>query len=141
MHDALGDGQWERAKLRLPSEEIVPEHGVMNDCEIDHEPPDIGCGKHVMRYVRKADSGMPQSYFLLCRFCLTDVWWKLYRHNDAPEMFNDLLQYRNHYWLLAADVHLKSSEECENLRQTCPMAGLIPTAVRSQSREDRYWLD
>jgi hypothetical protein len=86
MHDALGDGQWERAKLRLPSEEIVPEHGVMNDCEIDHEPPDIGRGKYVMHYIRKADFGMPRLAFLLCRVCLTDVWWKLYRHNDATEM-------------------------------------------------------
>jgi hypothetical protein len=72
MHDALGDGQWERAKLRLPSEEIVPEHGVMNDCEIDHEPPDIGRGKYVMHYIRKADFGMPRLAFLLCRVCLTD---------------------------------------------------------------------
>jgi hypothetical protein len=38
----------------------------MNDYEIDHEPPDIGRGKHVMRYVRKSrfrDAGAGFSSF------------------------------------------------------------------------------
>jgi hypothetical protein len=141
MHDALGDGRWERPKLRLPSEHTVPEHGAMNDCEIDHDPPDIGRGKHVMRYVRKADFGMPESAFLLCRFCLTDAWWQLHRRTDAIGMFNDLRQHRNHCGLLAADIHLKTSEVYQNLHRTWPMARLKPTAVRSQSWEVRYWLD
>jgi hypothetical protein len=115
--------------------------GVMKDCEIDREFPDIGHGKHVMRCVSKDDFAVPGSAFLPCRFCVTDAWWKLHRRTDAIEMLNDLRQYRNHYERLAADIHLKTSEVHENLHQTCPMAGLIPTAMRSRSWEDRYWHD
>jgi two-component sensor histidine kinase len=38
----LGDGQWDIPKLRLLLEKIIPEHGVMEDYEVEHEFPDIG---------------------------------------------------------------------------------------------------
>lgn len=38
----LGDGQWDIPKLRLLLEKIVPEHGVMDDYEVEHEFPKIG---------------------------------------------------------------------------------------------------
>jgi two-component sensor histidine kinase len=38
----LGDGQWDIPKLRLLLERIVPEHGVMNDYEVEHDFPGIG---------------------------------------------------------------------------------------------------
>jgi hypothetical protein len=39
---ALGDGQWDIPKLRLLLEKIVPEQGVMNDYEVEHQFPGIG---------------------------------------------------------------------------------------------------
>jgi two-component sensor histidine kinase len=39
---ALGDGQWDIPGLRLLLEKIVPEHGVMEDYEVEHEFPEIG---------------------------------------------------------------------------------------------------
>ena len=39
---ALGDGQWNIPKLCLLLEKIVPERGVMEDYEVEHEFPDIG---------------------------------------------------------------------------------------------------
>jgi two-component sensor histidine kinase len=38
----LGDGQWDIPKLRLLLENIIPEHGVMEDYEVEHEFPGIG---------------------------------------------------------------------------------------------------
>jgi two-component sensor histidine kinase len=38
----LGDGQWDIPRLRLLLENIVPEHGVMDDYEVDHDFPGIG---------------------------------------------------------------------------------------------------
>jgi two-component sensor histidine kinase len=38
----LGDGQWDIPKLRLLLEKIIPEHGVMEDYEVEHEFPDAG---------------------------------------------------------------------------------------------------
>ncbi len=39
---ALGDGQWDIPGLRLLLEKIIPERGVMEDYEVEHEFPDIG---------------------------------------------------------------------------------------------------
>lgn len=39
---ALGDGQWDIAKLRELLEEIIPQQGVMESYEVEHEFPDLG---------------------------------------------------------------------------------------------------
>ena len=39
---ALGDGQWDIPKLRLLLEKIIPEHGVMEDYEVEHEFQHLG---------------------------------------------------------------------------------------------------
>jgi two-component sensor histidine kinase/PAS domain-containing protein len=39
---ALGDGQWDIPKLRVLLENIIPEHGVMEGHEVEHEFPDLG---------------------------------------------------------------------------------------------------
>jgi two-component sensor histidine kinase len=41
LHE-LGDGQWDIPKLRLLLEKIIPEHGVMEDYEVEHEFPGVG---------------------------------------------------------------------------------------------------
>jgi chemotaxis protein methyltransferase CheR len=38
----LGDGQWDIPKLRILLEQIIPEHGVMEGYEVEHEFPKIG---------------------------------------------------------------------------------------------------
>ena len=38
----LGDGQWNIPKLRLLLENIIPEQGVMEDYEVEHEFPGVG---------------------------------------------------------------------------------------------------
>lgn len=39
---ALGDGQWDIPKLRVLLEKILPEHGVMEGYEVEHEFPGLG---------------------------------------------------------------------------------------------------
>lgn len=39
---ALGDGQWDIPKLRVLLEKIIPEQGVMEGYEIEHEFPGLG---------------------------------------------------------------------------------------------------
>jgi two-component sensor histidine kinase len=38
----LGAGEWDIPKLRFLLGKIIPEHGVMDDYEVEHEYPDIG---------------------------------------------------------------------------------------------------
>jgi GH15 family glucan-1,4-alpha-glucosidase len=96
--------------------------------------------KHVMRYASKDDFGLPEAAFVVCRFWLIDAWWGVGRHEQAREMFEDALRYRNRYGLLAEHVHLQSGELWGNFPQTYSLAGMILTAMRlSRSWEDRYW--
>src|ERR1700676_985580 len=39
---ALGDGQWDIPKLRVLLENIIPDKGVMEGYEVEHEFPDLG---------------------------------------------------------------------------------------------------
>jgi two-component sensor histidine kinase len=39
---ALGDGQWDIPKLRVLLDEIIPEHRVIEDYEVEHEFPHLG---------------------------------------------------------------------------------------------------
>jgi GH15 family glucan-1,4-alpha-glucosidase len=95
---------------------------------------------HVMRYANEDDFGLPETAFLVCRFWLIDVLWDLGRHEQAREMFDDALKYRNRYGLLAEDIDPITGELLGNFPQTYSMAGLILTAMRlSRSWEDRFW--
>jgi two-component sensor histidine kinase len=38
----LGDGVWNTPKLRTLLGKILPEHGSMDDCEVEHDFPDVG---------------------------------------------------------------------------------------------------
>ncbi len=38
----LGDGAWDIPKLRMLLGKIIPEHGTMEDYEVEHEFPDLG---------------------------------------------------------------------------------------------------
>jgi two-component sensor histidine kinase len=38
----LGDGQWDIPKLRVLLEKIIPEHGLMESYEVEHEFPGLG---------------------------------------------------------------------------------------------------
>jgi PAS domain-containing protein len=38
----LGDGQWDIPKLRVLLEKLIPEHGLMEGYEVDHEFPGLG---------------------------------------------------------------------------------------------------
>jgi len=96
--------------------------------------------KHVMRYTKSDDFGMPETAFMICRFWLIDAWWSIGRREEAREMFLDALRHRNRYGLLSEDIHPQTGGLWGNFPQTYSMAGLILTAMRlSRSWEDRYW--
>jgi len=127
---------------------LLPEIGLLDVCDprfvrtVEAIERELLRGKHVMRYASEDDFGLPESAFLICRFWLIDVWWKFGRREEAIDMFNDALRYRNRYGLLAEHIHLESGQMCGNFPQTYSMAGLILTAMRlSRSWEDRYWHD
>jgi hypothetical protein len=39
----LGNGEWDIPKLRTLLENIIPDHGTMDDYEVEHDFPHVGC--------------------------------------------------------------------------------------------------
>jgi GH15 family glucan-1,4-alpha-glucosidase len=139
---AIGVDDLDASVLLLPEIGLIEVNDPRFLRTVDAIGRELLRGKHVMRYAGEDDFGLPESAFLICRFWLIDVWWKLDRREEAIDMFNDALRYRNRYGLLAEDVHLQTGQMCGNFPQTYSMAGLILTAMRlSRSWEDRYWHD
>src|ERR1700674_1213759 len=62
---ALGDGQWDIPGLRLLLEKIVPEHGVMEDYEVEHQFPDIGRRTMLLNARKVFYEGNPHTTVLL----------------------------------------------------------------------------
>jgi GH15 family glucan-1,4-alpha-glucosidase len=101
---------------------------------------DLVHGRHVMRYTAEDDFGLPETEFLVCRFWLIDALAAQGRREEARERYQDAVALRNHYGLLAEDIHPETGALWGNFPQTYSMAGVILSAMRlSQSWEDRYW--
>jgi GH15 family glucan-1,4-alpha-glucosidase len=94
---------------------------------------------HVMRYTAQDDFGLPENAFLVCRFWYLDALAAMRRHDEARELFADLVKHRNVFGLLSEDIHPVTGELWGNLPQTYSMAGLITSATRlSRSWEDAW---
>jgi len=137
---AIGIEDLDASVLLLPEIGLLETHDPRFVRTVEAIERELLRGKHVMRYASEDDFGMPETAFLICRFWLIDVLWDLGRREQAREMFNDALRYRNRYGLLAEDIHPRSGELWGNFPQTYSMAGLVLTAMRlSRSWEDRFW--
>ena len=55
----------------------------------------------VLRYVKADDYGRPQNAFVICTFWYIDALVKLGRTDEAREMFEHMLDHRNHVGLLS----------------------------------------
>jgi pentatricopeptide repeat protein len=91
-------------------------------------------GNHLYRYRAPDDFGAPETAFTACTFWLIDALVRTGRHDDAADIFNDILSRRNHLGLLSEGVHVESGELWGNFPQTYSMVGLINSAVAMSRR-------
>lgn len=96
------------------------------DC-IDHELRD---GYHVYRYREPDDFGPPQTAFTACTFWHIDALSRIGRHDEAREMFQQVLAHRTRLGLLSEDVDTASGELWGNFPQTYSMVGIVNAAAR-----------
>ena len=137
---AIGIDDLDASVLLLPEIGLLATHDPRFVRTVEAIERELLRDMHVMRYANEDDFGPPETAFLICRFWLIDVLWDLGRREQAREMFNDALRYRNRYGLLAEDIHPRTGELWGNFPQTYSMAGLVLTAMRlSRSWEDRFW--
>jgi GH15 family glucan-1,4-alpha-glucosidase len=137
---AFGTDDLDASVLLLPELGLVEAADPRFKATVSAMERELLRGKHVMRYAREDDFGLPETAFIVCRFWLIDALWLTGRHEEARDLFRDALQFRNCYGLLSEDVHPGTGTLWGNFPQTYSMAGLILTAMRlSRSWEDRYW--
>ena len=87
-------------------------------------------GQHLFRYATEDDFGVPQTAFNICTFWYIDALAALGRRDEAREMFENMLQFRNHLGLLSEDLDPESGELWGNFPQTYSMVGLINSAMQ-----------
>ncbi|MFM2476759.1 glycoside hydrolase family 15 protein [Celerinatantimonas sp. MCCC 1A17872] len=84
--------------------------------------------KYIFRYVIEDDFGAPENAFTICSFWYIEALASIGRHEQARELFEDLLQRRNHVGLLSEDIEPDSGELWGNFPQTYSMVGIINCA-------------
>jgi GH15 family glucan-1,4-alpha-glucosidase len=87
-------------------------------------------GSYLLRYAAPDDFGMPRTGFGVCTFWYVDALVALGRHDEARELFENMLQRRNHAGLLSEDLDLETGELWGNFPQTYSLVGLINAAMR-----------
>src|SRR3984893_14053979 len=93
---ALGDGQWNIPALRLQLENIVPEHGVMEAFEVEHEFPVIGRRTMLLNARKVFYEGNSHTTLLLA---IEDITERRARERELQELLQQkevLLQEMQH---------------------------------------------
>ena len=94
-------------------------------------------GDFIFRYIEKDDFGAPENAFLVCSFWYVNALAASGRRDEARELFEKLLAYRNQHGLLAEHIDPHSGEHWGNYVQTYSMVGLINSAIRLSIRWDQ----
>jgi GH15 family glucan-1,4-alpha-glucosidase len=90
----------------------------------------LGRGPHMLRYEAPDDFGMPKTAFNVCAFWRVDALSRVGRRERAREIFEALLETRNHLGLMSEDTDPGTGEAWGNFPQTYSMVGIINGAVR-----------
>jgi len=96
-------------------------------------------GPYVFRYRKPDDFGAPRTAFNICTFWYIGALTALGRHEEARELFDNMLERRNHVGLLSEDLDPATGELWGNFPQTYSMVGLVLCAMRlSRSWEEAF---
>jgi len=87
-------------------------------------------GNYLFRYAVEDDFGVPQTAFNICTFWYIDALSAMGRTDEARELFDNMLECRNHLGLLSEDLDPDTGELWGNFPQTYSMVGLINSATR-----------
>lgn len=96
-------------------------------------------GDFLLRYDEEDDFGHPDAAFMVCT-----LWWiialdQIGETRRARELFEKVLERRNHLGLLSEDVSLDGGELWGNFPQTYSMVGLIQCAARLSMPWDKAY--
>ncbi|MEM7776807.1 MAG: glycoside hydrolase family 15 protein, partial [Pseudomonadota bacterium] len=95
-------------------------------------------GPHMMRYESADDFGLPETAFNICSFWRLDALHRIGRREEAVEIFQSILDTRNHLGLLSEDTDFETKEMWGNFPQTYSMVGIINGAMRLSRPWETY---
>ncbi len=81
------------------------------------------------RYKNRDDFGLPTSSFTICTFWLIQALDRIGEHDQAKELFDQLLSYSNHLGLFSEDIDFESKRLLGNFPQAYSHLALIETAM------------
>jgi pentatricopeptide repeat protein len=94
-------------------------------------------GPYMYRYANPDDFGMPETAFNICTFWYISALAAVGRHDEARELYCNMLDRRTSLGLLSEDLDVGSGELWGNFPQTYSMVGIIMAAMRlSRSWEE-----
>lgn len=82
----------------------------------------------LLRYRHKDDFGVQKSSFLVCCFWLVEALIYVNKHDEARDIFLNLLGTQNHLGLMSEDYDIKTGSQWGNFPQTYSHVGLINCA-------------
>lgn len=87
-------------------------------------------GDFLLRYDEQDDFGYMENAFLVCTFWYIDALAATGRRDEARDLFQKVLRYRNTHGLFSEDVDPRTGEQWGNFVQTYSMVGVINSALR-----------
>jgi GH15 family glucan-1,4-alpha-glucosidase len=119
------------ASVLLMSEVGIVEPGNQRFMStLDQLEKHLGRGPYMMRYEAADDFGLPKTAFNVCAFWRVDALARNGRREQAREIFQALLNSRNHLGLMSEDTDPETGQAWGNFPQTYSMVGIINGAVR-----------
>ncbi len=97
---------------------------------VDQLGKTLGRGPFMMRYEAADDFGVPETAFNVCAFWRLDALARVGRKEEARDIFQSLLNSRNHLGLMSEDTHPGTGAAWGNFPQTYSMVGIINGATR-----------
>lgn len=97
---------------------------------VDQLEKALGRGPFMMRYEAADDFGVPETAFNICAFWRLDALARIGRKEQAREIFESLLNARNHLGLMSEDTDPITGAAWGNFPQTYSMVGIINGATR-----------
>jgi GH15 family glucan-1,4-alpha-glucosidase len=85
-------------------------------------------GEHMLRYASEDDFGLPETAFNFCTFWLIEALHLVGRHDEARDLYTNMLARLTPAGLLSEDTDFTSGELWGNYPQTYSLVGLINCA-------------
>ncbi|MHC9085418.1 glycoside hydrolase family 15 protein [Luteimonas sp. RIT-PG2_3] len=135
--DTFGGHRLDASLLLLAEIGLVKADDPRYIATVDAIGRDLRRSDALFRYIAPDDFGEPETSFTICTFWYIDALAAIGRVDEARELFERVLQRRNHLGLLSEDLSFDHGEAWGNFPQTYSHVGLVTAAMRLS----RPWQD